>query len=158
MSGSQSVCSHQEDEVRPLVVERDRRAAERSVVGALRGWMPERLTCQLGVVQLLFKVCSHTQTHTRGETFNISVPKRVHAHRHTNLQQIFHLHSQEQRLRFLVASHPTERNLRPRSLKADHKFVWNSLEVLSLAAHSVLLVLSAHFSSISHCLSPSLAA
>lgn len=63
-SGTQSALPYQEDEVRPLVVEGDRRTAERGVVRALRGGMPERLTRQLGVVQLLFKVCSRTHTHT----------------------------------------------------------------------------------------------
>lgn len=110
MSRSQSVCSHQEDEVRPLVVERDRRTAERSVVGALRGWMPERLTCQLGVVQLLFKVCSHANTHTRGETLTSAYPNAC-----------MHIDTAE----IASASHSTDRDLRPRSLKADHKFVWN---------------------------------
>lgn len=94
-SWRQSALPYQEDEVRPLVVEGDRRMAERGVVGALRGRMPERLTRQLGVVQLLFKVCSTTQTH-RTHSFNISVSRPLHG-KHANLLQIFHLPTQEQR-------------------------------------------------------------
>lgn len=62
------VCVYQEDEVRSLV-EGDGRPAERggSVVRALRGWMPEGLTGQLCVVQLLLKVCTQTHTDTHNE-------------------------------------------------------------------------------------------
>lgn len=63
------LCVYQKDEVRSLVVEGDRRSAERSgrVVRALRGRMPESLTGQLGVIQLLLKVCTHTFTDTRAQ-------------------------------------------------------------------------------------------
>lgn len=81
--------------------------AERGVVGALRGRMPERLTRQLGVVQLLFKVCSTTQTHGR-RSFNISVSKPLHG-KHANLLQMFHLPTQEQR-----SSSSAELNCRPK--------------------------------------------
>lgn len=55
------VCFYQKDEVGPLVVEGDGRSAEGGgrVVGALWGRMPESLTGQLGVVQLLLKLWKH---------------------------------------------------------------------------------------------------
>lgn len=102
--------------------------------------------------------CSSKSAHTHEKrNFNISVPKRVHAHRHTKLlhsQQIFHSHSQEQSWVCQLLYTHTKHNWGLRSLKVDHEFVWNSPEVLSLAAHLVLWVLFIA----GLCLSPSTAA
>lgn len=140
------VCSHQEDEVGPLVVERDGRSAERRLVGALRGWMPERLPCQLGVVQLLFKVCSHTHTHTK-RNFNI---------KHTqNFTCIAQRRGGVCQLLFLLRS--VTEGLR--SLKAEREPVWNPPGFsLSPSLLTPSFWSPSRFSSISDCLSPSPAA
>lgn len=91
MSELACVFVYQEDEVRPLVVERDWWAAERRgrVVWALRGWMAKRLAGQLGVVQLLLKFCTRTQhkhkhkqknknTQWEANTFNLEHTTQTH--------------------------------------------------------------------------------
>lgn len=132
-SRSQSALPYQEDEVRPLVVEGDRRTAERGVVRALRGRMPERLTRQLGVVQLLFKVCPRTHTHThRRRSFNISVSEPLHVHKkHKSGADI--LFGQTRAKREFICCFPL-------CGISDQRFSRDPRRALPPAAHSVPLV------------------